>query len=101
MTDPRLRLSHFQYDTFTRDHLSAIVDSIAVHSPSGGNGTVSASPDSFRHGLSRVSEVTGTIIWDVRSAKRVKLSPRSDYYGESSGPVALIARPKPSRKGCV
>ncbi|KAF7327773.1 hypothetical protein MKEN_00357000 [Mycena kentingensis (nom. inval.)] len=30
-TDPRLRLFQFQYDTFTRDHLSALADSIAVN----------------------------------------------------------------------
>ncbi|THH28028.1 hypothetical protein EUX98_g6162 [Antrodiella citrinella] len=34
LTDPRLRLFHLQYDTFTRDHLSAMVDSIAVNTPS-------------------------------------------------------------------
>lgn len=35
--DPRLKLFQFQYDTFTRDHLSALVDSIAV-------GSVGSSP---------------------------------------------------------
>lgn len=35
--DPRLKLFQFHYDTFTRDHLSALVDSIAV-------GSVGSSP---------------------------------------------------------
>ncbi|KAF8506261.1 hypothetical protein JB92DRAFT_3122275 [Gautieria morchelliformis] len=33
-TDPRLRLFQFQIDTFTREHLSTMVNSIAVHAPS-------------------------------------------------------------------
>src|SRR5438132_728975 len=34
-TDPRLKLFQFQYDTYTREHLSALVDSIAINTPSG------------------------------------------------------------------
>jgi hypothetical protein len=94
LTDPRLRLFQFQYDTFTRDHLSAMVDSIAVNTPSGTGST--QSPTSFNQGLSRVSEVIGTAASTshLRSTKRVKLSPRSDYYGEGVGAGASIARPK-------
>lgn len=93
-TDPRLRLFQFQYDTYTRDHLSAMVDSIAINTPSGTGST--PSPTSFGHGLSRVSEVTGSSsnISHLRSTKRVKLSPRSDFYGEGVGAGASIARPK-------
>ncbi|KAJ6584656.1 hypothetical protein B0H19DRAFT_1105892 [Mycena capillaripes] len=81
-TDPRLRLFQFQYDTFTREHLSAMADSIAVNTPSAGT----------RSGgrLSTVSEASFT---DLRSTKRVKLSPPSDY-GEGAGAGASIARPK-------
>ncbi|KAG6903283.1 hypothetical protein C0995_000178 [Termitomyces sp. Mi166 len=89
-TDPRLRLFQFQYDTYTREHLSAMVDSIALNS---GTGTT-PSPTSFNH-LSRVSEIDGSVetMSRLRSAKRVKLSPRSDY-GEGAGEGASIARPK-------
>ncbi|KAG5341130.1 hypothetical protein C0989_011353 [Termitomyces sp. Mn162] len=84
-TDPRLRLFQFQYDTYTREHLSAMVDSIALNS---GTGTT-PSPTSVIH-LSRVSEDEGSVetMSRLRSAKRVKLSPRSDY-----GEGASIARP--------
>ncbi|KAG6900391.1 hypothetical protein C0993_011379 [Termitomyces sp. T159_Od127] len=91
-TDPRLRLFQFQYDTYTREHLSAMVDSIALNS---GTGTT-PSPPSLNH-LSRVSEVDGSVetMSRLRSAKRVKLSPRSDYEeGEGEGEGASIARPK-------
>ncbi|KAJ7070034.1 hypothetical protein C8F01DRAFT_1246184 [Mycena amicta] len=82
-TDPRLRLFQFQYDTFTRDHLSALADSIAVNTPSG-----TATRSDAR--LSTVSEASFS---DLRSTKRVKLSPPSDY-GEGAGANATIARPK-------
>ncbi|KAF7365458.1 hypothetical protein MVEN_00418800 [Mycena venus] len=84
-TDPRLRLFQFQYDTFTREHLSALADSIAVNTPSGtGTGTRSAG---------RLSTVSEASFSDLRSTKRVKLSPPSDY-GEGAGAGASIARPK-------
>lgn len=89
-SDTPLRLFQFQYDTFTRDHLSAMVDSIAVNTPSGSGST--PSPTSFNHVLSRVSEVTGsnTSFSHLRSTKRVKLSPPSDY-GEGG---ISISRPR-------
>lgn len=93
-TDPRLRLFQFQYDTYTRDHLSAMVDSIAINTPSG-TGTT-PSPTTFSHGLSRITEVTGLTanMSHLRSTKRVKLSPQSDFYRESAGVGASIAPPK-------
>jgi len=93
-TDPRLRLFQFQYDTYTREHLSALVDSIAINTPSG-TGTT-ATPTSFSNGLSRVSEVTGTAanMSHMRSTKRLKLSPSSDLCGEGAGVRATITRPK-------
>jgi len=93
-TDSRLRLFQFQYDTYTREHLSAMVDSIAVHSGSA-TGT-SPSPTDSNHVLSRVSEVTDSVVdlSHLRSVKRVKLSPRSDFHGEGAGEGAVISRPK-------
>jgi len=96
-TDPRLRLFQFQYDTYTREHLSALVDSIAVNTPSGTGTGTTATPTSFSNGLSRVSEVTGTAATTshMRSSKRIKLSPSSELYNnEDTGLRATIARPK-------
>ncbi|KAG2115465.1 hypothetical protein DEU56DRAFT_841154 [Suillus clintonianus] len=99
MTDPRLRLFQLQYDTFTRDHLSAMVDSIAINTtPSGGsaegNGTSRSIP---RLALVNVQEATVSDDTPIRSIKRVKLSPPSHYYGEGDGAGATIARPMVSR----
>ncbi|KAK7056617.1 Protein nud1 [Paramarasmius palmivorus] len=99
-TDPRLRLFQFQYDTFTRDHLSAMVDSIAVNAGLGSG--ASNSPVSLNNGLSRVSEITSANSHDefshLRSAKRVKLSPRSDFEDDSGDDVVervvSVARPR-------
>ncbi|TRM61160.1 hypothetical protein BD626DRAFT_91079 [Schizophyllum amplum] len=49
-----LRLFHFQYDTYTRDHLSALVDSIAV-TPSSG----ASDGSSPRVGPMALSPITG------------------------------------------
>ncbi|KAF8503231.1 hypothetical protein BU17DRAFT_58536 [Hysterangium stoloniferum] len=98
-TDSRLRLFQFQYDTFTRDHLSAMVDSIAVHTPSDSN--KSKSP---RNILSRSQAQNSSIPVPQldnahsRATKRLRLTPpnnlsqdipgvssmpRKDYIGES------------------
>ncbi|KAJ4482458.1 hypothetical protein J3R30DRAFT_3699990 [Lentinula aciculospora] len=92
-SDLPLRLFQFQYDTYTREHLSAMVDSIAVN-PALGSGTTN-SPASLDQGLSRVSEATRThsLNSHLRSAKRVKLSPKSDFQ--------MDARPKLSGKDYV
>ncbi|OSD02453.1 hypothetical protein PYCCODRAFT_1367524 [Trametes coccinea BRFM310] len=90
-TDPRLRLFQFQYDTFTRDHLSAMVDSIAVNTPSGeGAAAAQGSQQSTPSGLSPVVE---TSFSRLRSAKRIKLSPASDFSGEKGDGAAVIMRP--------
>ncbi|KAH6911431.1 hypothetical protein BKA70DRAFT_855856 [Coprinopsis sp. MPI-PUGE-AT-0042] len=95
-TDPRLRLFQFQYDTYTREHLSAMVDSIAVNSGSG----TTMTPLSHRQDLSRVTEKTGDAS-HLRSAKRLKLSPAADFYGEGAGAGAIIARPPLTGKDYV
>ncbi|OCH91116.1 hypothetical protein OBBRIDRAFT_792626 [Obba rivulosa] len=94
-TDPRLRLFQFQYDTFTRDHLSAMVDSIAVNTPSGGSGTARSSqgPSPI---LSPIEETNGS---RLRSAKRVKLSPASDF--STGDQAAVILRPRSPRKDYI
>ncbi|KAF7299336.1 hypothetical protein MIND_00882800 [Mycena indigotica] len=92
-TDPRLRLFQFTYDTFTREHLSALADSIAVNTPSG--------PAAPR--LAPVSEDSPSFS-DLRSTKRVKLSPPGEYghvYGEGAGANASIARPRVLGKAYV
>ncbi|KAF9046485.1 hypothetical protein BJ165DRAFT_1472061 [Panaeolus papilionaceus] len=94
-SDSRLRLFQFQYDTYTREHLSALVDSIAINTPSG-TGTAAGTPTSFSNGLSRVTEATGSTnnVSHMRSAKRIKLSPTSDFNGQDEGLQVTIARPK-------
>lgn len=97
MTDPRLKLFQFQYDTFTREHLSAIVDSIAVNLPSGDtNRTPTVTPSNGSSYLSPPNyDANNGNISHLRAAKRLKLSPQSDYaYGEGDGEGASIARPK-------
>ncbi|EMD39716.1 hypothetical protein CERSUDRAFT_112020 [Gelatoporia subvermispora B] len=94
-TDPRLRLFQFQYDTFTRDHLSAMVDSIAVNTPSGGSGTARSS-----QGPSPVlSPIEETNASRLRSAKRVKLSPANEF--STGDGAAVIFRPHSPRKDYV
>lgn len=95
-TDPRLRLFQFQYDTYTREHLSALVDSIAVNTPSGTGTGTTATPTSFGHGLSRVSEASGIAanMTHLRSTKRLKLSPSSDLCVEAPRENIYISRPK-------
>ena len=100
-TDPRLRLFQFQYDTYTRDQLSAMVDSIAVNTPSGSGAGTTPSPTTCNPILSRVSEVPSIDTSHLRSAKRVKLSPPTDFYGEGDGAGASISRPKPIGKDYV
>lgn len=96
-TDPRLRLFQFQYDTFTRDHLSAMVDSIAVNTPSGeGPPTTRGSQLSTPSGLFPINESEASFS-RLRSAKRVKLSPASDFSGEKGDGAAIIMRPNSRR----
>ncbi|CCL99276.1 uncharacterized protein FIBRA_01291 [Fibroporia radiculosa] len=96
-TDPRLRLFQFQYDTFTREHLSAMVDSIAVNTPgSGGSGSAPPTEEPSPTGLSPVRESSTS---RLRSAKRIKLSPASDFAERDGG--AIVIRPNTLRKDYV
>lgn len=61
----RLRLFQFHYDTFTREHLSALVDAIPISSSS-----LSASSASTHDGTESPSMLS-----HYRPAKRIKLSP--------------------------
>ncbi|KAG6331606.1 hypothetical protein ID866_7482 [Astraeus odoratus] len=94
-TDPRLRLFQLQYDTFTREHLSAIVDSIAVNTPSGRNSEGNGSSSSLvqRSDLNQQASISLDDM-PIRSVKRVKLSPPAEFYGEGAGEGATIARPR-------
>jgi protein NUD1 len=103
-TDPRLRLFQFQYDTFTRDHLSAMVDSIAVHTPSS-DSNKSKSPGSAPSRGNRPSSTPEAQDGYLRATKRLKLTPpgdlshdahtlgsksRKDYVGESKNLMRMI-----------
>ena len=99
--DPPLRLFQFQYDTFTRDHLSAMVDSIAINSPSGSNAENLAANNSSPFGLPTVSEASAPLSSvELRSAKRVKLSPVSDF-GDSENSSSCGTRDLVFRKDYV
>lgn len=93
-TDPRLRLFQFQYDTYTREHLSALVDSIAMNTPSGSGTGTTPTPTSFFHGTSRV-RTTPSSGPHIRSSKRVKLSPLSDFRDEKTNDNISVTRPLP------
>jgi len=94
MMDPPLRLFQFQYDTFTRDHLSAMVDSIAINSPSGSNTGNLVANTSSPFGLPPVSEATSQFSSiELRSAKRVKLSPASEFHGSNNRASCSARRP--------
>lgn len=95
-TDPRLRLFQFQYDTFTREHLSAIVDSIA-HTPSNSNSSEAPNLPSSDNLNKQSSKLESGDAY-LRATKRLKLTPpdnlshnsetapkrpRKDYIGES------------------
>jgi hypothetical protein len=94
LTDPPLRLFQFQYDTFTRDHLSAMVDSIAINSPSGSNTGNFVANTSSPFGLPPVSEASAqSSSFELRSAKRVKLSPAIDFHGLKNRTSCDVGRP--------
>lgn len=120
--DSRLRLFQFQYDTYTRDHLSAMVDSFGVSSPSNCSSSKtnvsSVLPLEISGGVSPVTPVEDDndgkeSFSRLRAAKRLKLtppsepsegqievqqannrqqSPRKDYVGESKAFMEQIKR---------
>ena len=98
-TDPRLRLFQFQYDTFTREHLSAMVDSIAVNTASAGTPTLSAHISA--HVISHISEAEDESMSRMRSSKRIKLSPAVDYADEESSPSPSFPERPNSRRDYV
>ncbi|TYJ56366.1 hypothetical protein B9479_002914 [Cryptococcus floricola] len=88
--NPALRLFRSTYDTFTREHLSAMVDSIAIEpspsppsipsvrglrewSPAADNSASPSQPSS----ASRAGSTPSTVSSDARSSKRLRLSPAS------------------------
>ncbi|KAH8114676.1 hypothetical protein DFH11DRAFT_1726686 [Phellopilus nigrolimitatus] len=77
-----LRLFQFHYDTYTRDHLSALVDSFGVNSPSNGSTSknttsvvLPASPDAPQEADESFSR--------LRAAKRIKLTPAAELLEET------------------
>ncbi|CUA67143.1 Septation initiation network scaffold protein cdc11 [Rhizoctonia solani] len=83
--DPRLKLFQFHYDTFTRDHLSALVDSIAVGSVGSSPSVQQINTMEFQGDDPRALSTPSDA---VRYAKKIKLTPPedfSDWDGERSG----------------
>lgn len=90
--DPRLRLFQLQYDTYTRDHLSAIVDSFVISSPSNNSNSqtsastmLASSPDS--------KAVTDDLKVSQRASKRLKLTPPTELPATFSPPRVHSIRP--------
>lgn len=97
-TDPRLRLFQFQYDTFTREHLSAMVDSIAINATTAGSGaTRTSSAHTSAHGVSRIFEAEEESMSRMRSSKRIKLSPATDYPNEGP-PLTPVPPERPNSR---
>ncbi|KZT12130.1 uncharacterized protein LAESUDRAFT_754633 [Laetiporus sulphureus 93-53] len=92
--DPPLRLFQFNYDTYTRDHLSAIVDSIAVNTPSGGSDTANYG-DTTSPSASSLAPDSSPLC--LRSAKRIKLSSSTGFQSRGDR-AALILRPPLQRR---
>ncbi|KLO17318.1 L domain-like protein [Schizopora paradoxa] len=115
-TDPRLRLFHFQYDTYTRGHLSALVDSFAV-SPQSGSSHSNDDSTPLKLPASSSAEKNerdgDESFSRFRSTKRIRLTPTSqlgddgasfqsnahrrvatkkDYLGESRNLMQQIKR---------
>lgn len=99
-TDPRLRLFQFQYDTFTREHLSAMVDSIAINTPSAGSNATQSARISANV-ISHISEAEEESMSRMRSSKRIKLSPAVDYADDESPPTPVPPERPNSRKDYV
>ncbi|PCH40348.1 hypothetical protein WOLCODRAFT_162289 [Wolfiporia cocos MD-104 SS10] len=95
LTDHRLRLFQLQYDTYTREHLSAVIDSIAIGTPSGASGSTHIveplsvnrpSPDSEPPSPSR------------RAIKRFKTGPAHDRNEDGD---KTVDRTSASRKNYI
>ncbi len=92
-TDSRLRLFQFQYDTYTREHLSALVDSIAVNNTPSGTGTgTTPTPTSLSYAISHVPGGP-SLNAHFRSSKRIKLSPSEDFQEDAAAAKLTVARP--------
>ena len=96
-TDPRLRLFQFQYDTFTREHLSAMVDSIAVNTTAGTNTTPTLSAYINSRVISHISEAEDESMSRMRSSKRIKISPAADY-AEDEPPSTAVPLERPNSR---
>ena len=97
-SDPRLRLFQLQYDTYTREHLSAIVDSFVISSPSNRSSSrtsastmLASTPDS--HGADDLKS-------SQRATKRLKLTPPAELPAIFSPPRVQPIRP-PLRRDYV
>ena len=97
-SDPRLRLFHFQYDTYTRDHLSAMVDSFGLNTRSGNSSNNSSPLDSAQvQKEPNVAEEKdpNESFSRLRSTKRLKLCSTDTTQAErreSPSPQVLAAR---------
>ena len=84
LTDPRLKLFQLNYDTYTREHLSAIVDSIPITPSRSGSADVE-----IRHSKKiRLSPPEDLTLEEVRPP--LLRTERRDYLGESKSLMSAI-----------
>ncbi|KAF7799379.1 hypothetical protein EIP86_010611 [Pleurotus ostreatoroseus] len=92
-TDPRLRLFQLNYDTFTREHMSAMVDSMQLNTPSGNSDSAFSKHSMTTEPSQGLTGTNDGSISRLRSAKRLKLSPTADFRVRGDG-EAVIVRPQ-------
>ncbi|KAJ3548485.1 hypothetical protein NM688_g5296 [Phlebia brevispora] len=92
-TDPRLRLFQLNYDTFTREHMSAMVDSMQLNTPSGNSDSAFSKHSMTTEASQGLTGTNDGSMSRLRSAKRLKLSPTTDFPDGGEG-AAVIVRPQ-------
>ena len=98
--DPRLRLFQLQYDTYTRDHLSAIVDSFVISSSPSNNSTSRTSGSTMLASTPESKAAMDDLKASQRATKRLKLTPPAELPVVFSPPRMLSMRP-PLRRDYV
>ncbi len=82
---PPLRLFRSTYDTYTREHLSALVDSIAIEPSPSPPPTSIPNAENLKEWLPPASASASSEGSDMRSSKRMRMSPSSPGRQDGQG----------------